>query len=267
MAGTGVLRGASAIFAVLVLGGGGVREAGGQDIEAVVAGAPDGNVRFEYDARPGVCGDGESISMTTASGEWRQGGRRSSDGGCDEGPVRIDLRVRAGAVFDLRARVGGEWPPTSREVTEIGRVAPEVAADYLFTLAETSPTAAAEKALFPATIARGVETWPRLLGIARGNAMSRVRRQAVFWLGHEVSDRATEGLSSIIADEDELGVREHAVFALAQREEDSALEALIAVARDNPEPMLRKRAIFWLGQRGDDRRVLDFFEELLVGGG
>lgn len=233
----------------------------GQDLDARVREAPDGWVRFEFEARPGVCGNGEWISV---DGErWRYG--RHGEGPCEPGPVRIDMRVRGGVVEDLDAEVGGS--PRERDpVTDLGEVAPAEAAEFLLDLAEREPTDAAERAIFPAMLARGVETWPRLLSIARGDARTDVRRQALFWLGQEASERATEGLTSIIADEGEIELREHAVFALSQRPADQAVGALIRIARTNPEPALRKRAIFWLGQHDEDPRVLAFLEELLTGG-
>lgn len=233
----------------------------GQDLDARVREAPDGWVRFEFEARPGVCGNGDWISV---DGErWRYG--RHGEGPCEPGPVRIDVRVRAGVVEDLDAEVGG-IPRERDPITDLGEVATVEAADFLLDLAETARTEAAEEAIFPAMLARGVETWPRLLAIARGDARTDVRRQAVFWLGQEASERATEGLTSIITDEGEIELREHAVFALSQRPADQAVTALIRIARTNPEPMLRKRAIFWLAQHDEDPRVLAFLEELLTGG-
>ena len=208
--------------------------------------APDGYVRFQYEARPGICGNGPS---------------------CEDGPVRVEIRVNEGIVQDIDTEVGGSWRERPGTITDLGDVSPEEAADYLLTFAESSHTGAAEDAIFPATIARGVETWPRLLQIARNDgAREDVRTQSVFWLGQEASERATEGLESIIEDEDELNVRETAVFALSQRSEEAAMDALIRIAREHREPQLRKQAIFWLGQRAEDPRVLMLFEEILTGG-
>lgn len=238
----------------------------GQTLAGRIAAAPDGHVRFQYDARPGVCGNGRWIS-TDGDIRIRSGGSGDCDCACEEGPVRVEMRVRGGVVHGLDADVGGSWQSRSGAVTDLGNVSPAEAADYLLTLAETSETEAAEDAIFPATLARGVEAWPRLLRIARNDeAHRKARRQAVFWLGQEASDRATEGLESIIRDEVELEVRESAVFALSQRPEDAAVDALIRIARDHEEPELRRKAIFWLGQRGEDPRVLSLFEELLGGG-
>jgi hypothetical protein len=249
--------------ALLVLGS---SELLGQTLASRVSAAPDGYVRFQYEARPGVCGNGNGIS-TSGEGRIRSGDSDDCDCICEEGPVRIEMQVEDGVVRDLDADVGGSWGARSGAVTDLGDVSPADAADYLLTLAESSQTGAGEDAIFPATIARGVEAWPRLLQIARNDEVrGKTRRQAVFWLGQEASEHATEGLESIIQDEDELEVRESAVFALSQRSEEAAVDALIRIARDHEEPELRKTAIFWLGQRGEDPRVLDLFEELLAGG-
>lgn len=261
MSGARARRLAPAVVTALALGAG---AAAAQSLESRVASAPDGRVRFEYEARPGVCGNGRWITFGDEDGRvYTRGGR--CDCVCEQGPVRVEMRVRDGEPLDLDAEVGGTWPDRD-DVTDLGVVSPAEAADYLFSLAERSRTEAGEDAVFPATLARGVEAWPRLLEIARSEARTDTRRQAVFWLGQEASERATEGLTSIIEDEDELEVREHAVFALSQRNETTAVDALIRIARRHPEPELRKRAIFWLGQRGDDPRVIDFLEELLAGG-
>ncbi|MDX1577112.1 MAG: HEAT repeat domain-containing protein, partial [Gemmatimonadota bacterium] len=189
------------------------------------------------------------------------------DCACREGPVRIELRVEGGEILDLDTDVGGTWQDRRGEITNLGEIPPAEAVELLFRIAETAQEDVAEDAIFPATIARDIETWPRLLEIARGSAPSDVRRQAVFWLGQEASERATEGLTSIIESEAELGVREHAIFALSQREEEAAFEALVEIARDSGEPELRRKAIFWLGQKGDDPRVLRLLEDILSGGG
>lgn len=235
-----------------------------QELARRVGSAPDGRVRFTYAARDGVCGNGEWIS--TGGNVMRRRSDRC-DCTCDEGPVRIELWVRDGEVRDLDTEVGGDWVAKSGPVTDLGAVDPPDAVDFLLHVAETARAGVAKDAIFPATLARGVETWPRLLGIARGGGHKRVRQQAVFWLGQEASERATEGLTSIIEDEGEIEVREHAIFALSQREEPRAFEALMRVARSSPEPELRRKAIFWLGQRGDDPRVLELLEEILTAGG
>ncbi len=261
-----VYGGALAGLLTLAAPGSGAGPVVAQDLAARVAAAPDGEVRFQFEVRPGICGNGRWISTTRDAAE-RRAESRGCDCICEEGPARVELQVSGGVVRDIDTDVGGDWSPTSGPVTDLGMIEPAVASRFLLDLAETAPPGVGRDAIFPATIARGVETWPRLLDIARGTAHRDVRRQAVFWLGQEAGERVTEGLESLIADEGEIAVREHAIFALSQRDESRAVEALMRVGRTSPEPKLRKTAIFWLGQRADDPRVLRFLEEILTGGG
>lgn len=232
--------------------------AAAQSLTERVRGAPDGLVRMEFEAREGVCGNGHNIQRVSREG--------TCPCACEEGPVLLEMRLRGGEVRDLELRVGGAWDEADDRVTELGAVPPSEAADFLLDVAARGPEAAGKRAVFAATLARGVEAWPRLLEIARDSSVPReTRRAAVFWVGQEAGERAADGLESVIRDAGELEVREHAVFALSQHKSERAVEALIRVARTNPEPRLRKRALFWLGQRADDPRVLDLFEQILVG--
>lgn len=249
-AGRTVLVALAAVFPVSV---------SGQALADRVEDAPDGWVRFSFEAREGVCGHHGGISFHSERGH-------TGDWECEEGPVRIELRKRGREIRELDTEVAGEWESRSGSVTDLGTVTPREAVDLLFEIVDTAESDVAEDAIFPATIARGIETWPRLLEFAREHEDTDVRRQAVFWLGQEASERATEGLTSIIEDEGELEVREHAVFALSQRDEPRAFETLLRLARSSPEPELRRKAIFWLGQ-SDDPRVLSLLEEILTRGG
>ncbi|MCG8467689.1 MAG: HEAT repeat domain-containing protein [Gemmatimonadetes bacterium] len=233
-----------------------------QELGERVRRAPDGWVRFMFEGREGICGhERGGISFR------RDRDHDYGDWTCEEGPVRVELRVRDARIRDIDVEVAGGWDRRSGVVTDLGAVSPREASDALFDIAETAEEDVAKDAIFPATMGRGVESWPRLLEIARGHRSRDVRRQAVFWLGQEASERATEGLTSIIEDDGELEVREHAIFALSQRhEEPAAFETLMRLARSSPEPSLRRTAIFWLGQ-SDDPRVLELLEEILTRGG
>lgn len=86
------------------------------------------------------------------------------------------------------------------------------------------------------------------------------------FLGQAAGEKATDGLVSVIKDEEDLEVREHAIFALSQRDEEEAVMALMGIATTNLEPRLRKRVIFSLGQRADDDpRVVALFAPILLG--
>lgn len=217
----------------------------------------EGRVLMSFDARPGVYGDGESVCTFHSNDEWKPG--------FENGPVRVSLRIEKGQVVRLRTYVGGEWTLRGKKVEDLGTVPASEAAEFLLSLAAKGDTPAAEEAIFPATLADGVEVWPRLMDIARDDSRpDEVRRSAVFWVGQEAARAVTEELSDLaLDDEEDLEVREHAVFALSQRPDDEAVPSLMRVARSDLHPELRESALFWLAQK-DDPRVLNLFEEILT---
>jgi hypothetical protein len=268
----------SLVLATLVLGGSGAAAA--QEIEnRVDAAPPDAFVRLTFDARPGLCGDGENILFLREDGEHGVSILRNRGSGmsgrtrirelrerCDEGPVRVTLERSAGRVTDVEVEVGGS-PDAIVEVLDLGHVAPDAAVAYLLdSLAPRADGRTARDAIFAATLAGGAEPWPALLRLARDRDLAReVRRHAVFWLGQAAAERAVDGLIDIAsADDEDIALRKHALFALAQRKDERSIDALLDIAREHEHAELRKAAIFWLGQ-SDDARALQLFEEILLG--
>jgi hypothetical protein len=244
-----------------------------QTLAARIAAAPDGEVRFMYSSRPDVVGNGRNVI------QWNcRGGncRQQADGNlsdvddddwrsaCDTGPVRLTLRVRGGRVTSLRAAVGGAWRDRPG-VTDLGRVPAVEAARYLIALARQSGGDVGGKAVFAATLADSVTTWPDLLRLARDpDVPGGTRRSAVFWVSQAAEAAATRGLDSLASDgRVDREVREQAVFALSQRPKDEGVPALIRIATTHTDPEIRRRAIFWLGQ-SNDPRALELFETLLT---
>ena len=241
--------------------------ADGGDIRSAVEELGNGYVRMTYEARDGVCGDGwNSISFNGSSFHSSHGRDDDWERDCDEGPVRVVMKVRDGEVIRIKTRVGGKWRDNTDGDLDLGVVPGQDAADFLLDLAGTSRRSVAEDTILPAILARDAVVWPRLLEIAREDDLDAdVRRSAVFWLGQLAGEKAVEGLVALVDDDDEdMEVREMAVFALSQREGRVNTVRLVAIAKTNPHPQIRKHALFWLAQR-DDPEVLDIFEEILLG--
>ena len=240
-------------------------------IERRVAQAPDGAVRLQFRARPGVVGDGRSVIAWDCddSGRCRHHHSQGNWDGDDwhallePGPVRVSLRVREHNVVGIQTYVGGSWRP-AEQVTDLGAVAPASAARYLMKVARSMGKEAG-KAIFAASLADSVTIWPELLAMARDKDLRReTRKQAVFWLGQAAGDKALAGLDSLAAaDDDDMEVREAAVFAISQLPPDRSVPALIRIARDHRDARLRQRAMFWLAQ-SDDPRAVDLFAEILT---
>lgn len=237
-------------------------ESAAQRLTERVATVRDGDVRFTFAAREGVCGhnQGEGWVMRRAlPGEWESGCRRE--------PVRVALSLERGRVTDVRTYVGGEWLPSDGRVSDLGTVSAPEAAQFLVTVGSTAEERPADRAIAAAALADSADVWRQLLALARDeNRPTRVRRTATFWVAQAAGERITSELRDMVAsDSMDLDVREHAVFALSRRPRDEAIPALIEIARGPAHPRIRQRALFWLGQSRDER-AMRLFEELLRGG-
>jgi hypothetical protein len=240
----------------------------GSDIADAVESMDMGTVRLSFEARDGVCGNGDDcISVNGSRICWHCNGHDSDDweSDCDEGPVWVSLKVRDGEVVRIKTRVGGKWHRASGQVLDLGDVSPREAVDYLLSLARHSRESVAEDAILPATLARDMEVWPALLKIARDRSRPEdVRESAVFWLGQIAGHKATEHLAKLVDDDDvDLQVREAAIFALSQQDNQRSTRHLMKIAQTNEHPQLRQNAMFWLAQQ-DDPDVLNFFERILL---
>jgi HEAT repeats len=103
---------------------------------------------------------------------------------------------------------------------------------------------------------------PSLIEFARRDPQTKVRGDALFWLGQKAGERAVGAISAAIENDPETDVKKRAVFALSQLPKDEGVPLLIKVAKTNQNPAVRKQAMFWLGQ-SKDPRALDFFTEIL----
>jgi hypothetical protein len=242
--------------------------AAGSVIDDAVEKMDEGTIRLQFEARDGVCGNGRSSISFGGEGTWyvSDGHYDGWERDCDEGPVRVSMRIRDGRVVRVKTRVGGTPRSAGNSVVDLGEVPPEAAVDFFLGLAQSARASVAEDAILPAILARDVVVWPRVLEIARDDDRPEdVRESAVFWLGQLAGDKATEGLKSIVDDDDEdMEIREAAVFALSQGNSRKSAGYLMEIARSNRHPEIRRNAMFWLAQR-DDPEVLDFFEEILLG--
>lgn len=242
-----------------------------QSAASRLASARDGQVRFTFTLRPGVCGQGSNI--------WRNGSRGNRNGihlsekasrdveydvDCDTGPGRIVIDKDRGSIEDVRFYVGGRWRSNSN-ATDLGQVSAREATDILLDIVRSEGGRVSERAIFPLTLIDSSDSYRELLRIARDDSRpSGTRKQAVFWLGQMAEGPATAGLAEIVGEAAlNRDVRESAIFALSLRPKDEGVPALINVVRSNRDPELRKKALFWLGQSGD-RRAVDLIEELLT---
>lgn len=229
-----------------------------------VQAAGDGTVRLAYALKPGVEICDRGIRSDGRRMTWRSGDFDRAT--CITDIVEVDISVRDGVVLDVDV-VRPDEPRPDDLVEDLGEVSPREAVDFLMGLAHRGATAnGAEEAVFPATLADVDDVWRDLIEVARDRSVNRgVRKNALFWLGQEAADAATDGLSEVaLAEDEDQDVRDAAIFALSQRPANQAIGALIEVARTAEQAESRRTAMFWLAQ-SEDERVVSFFERVLLG--
>jgi len=231
-----------------------------QSLSSRISAVRNGTVRMSFASRPDVCGNGRG-SVRTGTTTIRN--RDEWEDECEAGPVRVAMDVADGQVLAIRTYVGGRWRATG-DATDLGTVGVRDATDYLLGPVIAGGGKGARDAIFPATIADSVTTWPRLITIARNDDLERsVRTQAVFWVSQAAGEKVSDGLRDVAADTKlDREVRKQAVFAISQRK-DEGIPLLIEIAKTSKDGEIRKNAIFWLGQ-SHDKRALDYFESILI---
>jgi HEAT repeat protein len=120
-----------------------------------------------------------------------------------------------------------------------------------------------KKLVFDFSISHDPPAVDDLIRMAKSDADTHVREEAIFWAGQKASKKTMELLKDTVVNDPEEGVKKKALFAISQLPKDEAVPALMHVAQTNPDPRVRKDAIFWLGQTHDPR-ALAYFEQILL---
>lgn len=240
----------------------------GQELARRVSAVGEGSAVLSFATRPGVeiCDDG--IRMDDDRINWSSRGDRWGPGVCEAGPARVELKIRDGGVRDVE--VLRRMERAASGAVDLGEVPAGAAVSFFLDLARTGGSSGKDldEALFPVILADVDAVWQDLMELARDRSVGGdTRSSALFWVSQEAAAVVTEGLAEVALDEEEdQEVREAAVFALSQRPDVEGVPILMDVARTAQHPETREAAMFWLAQSQDDR-VLDFFEEILLGKG
>jgi len=101
-----------------------------------------------------------------------------------------------------------------------------------------------------------------LLQVARdASKPTEVRRNAINYLGRQVSQQAAQELEKL-SEDPSTEIQNAAVQAIARRPDDESIPTLIRIAKDHPRQTVRQQAIRSLSNKKDPR-VVDFFEQVL----
>ena len=239
-----------------------VAGAQGGPLAARIAEVGNGEARFSYPTREGVCGDGKKVigfGRLFAVHPDIEGWGRWSNVRCEPGPARVAVTVRNGEAVAMRPYVGGTWAPTAG-ARDLGTVSGAEAAAYLMDMA-VAKDGIGKSALLPAAIADAPGTSERLLAIGRRTELGLKTRRRAIDLAGATGDASTVPALVAIAKGGEWegkkrssddGVSSAAIGALAAIPGDAGLDALLQLAKD-ADVRVRKQTVFWLGQSDDVR--------------
>jgi len=220
-------------------------------------------IAYRFPVRSGVrittWDNGTNISSTVSSDgiEWVQ----------EPGVQRVAIFLLTGKMDRTIQRtrlinLDQNFRVHDRRVYWLGEPSADESLSLLTGLIKDSPQRLTSSLTNYMTLHSSPDVAARLLELARtATNPSEVRRNAIYWLGQEVSRAAGEELARLSTDPD-TEVQKQAVQAISRRNADEAIPALIRVAKEHPALAVRKQAIIWLGQK-QDPRVLDFFEQML----
>ncbi len=119
-----------------------------------------------------------------------------------------------------------------------------------------------EKTVFALTLIRTPAAIDEIIRVARNDADSHVRGQAIFWLSQAAGKKAAGAIRDALENDEDSHVREKAVFAMSQLPDDEGIPILVDLMKTHRDPRVRKKAAFWLGQKKDPR-ALAALEEIL----
>ncbi len=181
-----------------------------------------------------------------------------------EGPDTMAVLVRIEDKAVQRVRIFSpdcELDAGGRAIHWLDGVSPRDSAAFLSSIVSSNDKARSG-ALAALALHHDDLAVPELLRLARQDASTKVRGDALFWLGQTAGRKVAAEITAAIENDPDTDVKKRAVFALSQLPKDEGVPLLINVAKTNQNPAVRKQAMFWLGQSRDPR-ALDFFAQIL----
>jgi len=165
--------------------------------------------------------------------------------------VRVYAHAAGGRIDRLRVLSALCPVETATPIHDLGRVADDDSARWLMDLAKRDGVTIARRdnendVLAALAVNRGDVARDGLAGIARNDARTETRKQAVFWMALVRGQEGADITSSIMFTDKDAELREHAAFALAQSEAPRAAADLIRLGNTDRAAEVRAQAWFWL---------------------
>jgi len=165
--------------------------------------------------------------------------------------VRVYAHTAGGKIDRLRVLSASCPVETVTPIHDLGRVADDDSARWLMDLAKRDGATTArhdneDDVLAALAVNRGDAARDGLAGIARNDARTETRKQAVFWMALVRGQEGADITSSIMFTDKDAEVREHAAFSLAQSEAPRVTADLIRLGNTDRAAEVRAQAWFWL---------------------
>ncbi|MDQ2889559.1 MAG: hypothetical protein M3R65_03250 [Gemmatimonadota bacterium] len=234
--------------------------ASAQSLDARINATAAARVQFEFAARPGVCGDGQSF-LSTGNGSSFYG--RVSLGSdvamqtCSAGPVRVVIQRADRLVIGIQTVAGPLHQADA--ATDLGTVTAREATDYLLSIAAHADGRVSRDAILPASLADGSDIAPGLTSIVVDQTRPlETRRTALSSLAdNDASGRAArtgELLLRVARDENETQpMRRYALNLLARFDHGADVPAIVQLASENRTSWIGDESLRTLSQSGDPR--------------
>jgi len=172
---------------------------------------------------------------------------------------KVDGVVEKTRLVDLKQ----DFRIHDRKVYWLGEPGESESASFLAQIVQTVPQRASSSILMTIGLHPESVAGTTLLQIGRNaSAANQLRRDAVFWLGQEVSRQMGQELEQMANSDPDVEIQKQAVLALSRQSTDQAFDSLFRIAKEHPNVAVRRQAIYYLGQKRDPR-ALDFLEQLL----
>jgi hypothetical protein len=249
---------AAVVGAACALAAAASQRAAAQSLAARIAAVRDGNVHLAFAARPGFCGDGESVvrSRDAVFVLPDMFGRERDRGAviCYAGPVRVSIRESSGEAVSVSVHLGGRWS-TNDEATDLGTVSAPEAARWMLSQARRLTSRAANYAVVAAALADSVAIADDLARLVRDeSARDETRGYAVMWMGFVSGDDARRHLRAMVTDASlSADMRGRAIVALAEREIERADAEFLQSQYGTLPASLRDKVFLALSRTGDPR--------------
>lgn len=212
------------------------------------------------DEAPDWCCWGDNVGIRNAPRtacrlDARQQGFGSRDDATTD-VVRVYARTAGGTIDRFRVLSATCPVEAATPIRDLGPVAEDESARWLMDLVKQGDSGGTKRhqleddLLAALAVNRGDFARDGMAGIARNDARTETRKQAVFWLallrGHEGADIT----ASVMFNDKNADVREHAAFSLTQSEAPRVSADLIRLGNSDRDTEVRAQAWFWLAQKG-----------------